>query len=56
VEAAVGRLLDACVADGSVRPGPDGIAQASRLTEIILDGIRKETISPNGRVLDPSPR
>jgi AcrR family transcriptional regulator len=60
VEAAVGRLLDACVADGSVRPGldpadvvqlmgflwrvgpgPDGIAQASRLTEIILDGIRK---------------
>jgi AcrR family transcriptional regulator len=60
VEAAVGRLLDACVADGSVRPGlapadvlllmgflwrvgpgPDGLAQASRLTEIVLDGIKE---------------
>jgi len=59
VEAAVGRLLDACVADGTVRagldpadvlllmgflwrvaPGPDGLDQGRRLTQIVLDGIR----------------
>jgi AcrR family transcriptional regulator len=59
VEAAVGRLLDACVADGTVRagldpadvlllmgflwrvaPGPDGLEQGRRLTQIVLDGIR----------------
>jgi AcrR family transcriptional regulator len=60
VEDAVGRLLDACVADGSARaglrpadvvqlmgflwrvaPGLDGLEQAQRITEIVLDGIRK---------------
>ena len=61
VEAAVGRLLDACVADGTVRagldpadvlllmgflwrvaPGPDGLEQGRRLTQIVLDGIRTQ--------------
>jgi AcrR family transcriptional regulator len=59
VVAAVATLLDACVADGSVRPGldpadvlllmgylwrvgpgPDGIAQSRRLTQIVLEGLR----------------
>jgi AcrR family transcriptional regulator len=59
VTAAVAKLLEACVADGSVRPGldpadvlllmgflwrvapgEDGLAQAERVTQIVLDGIR----------------
>lgn len=60
VIAAVAKLLDACVADGSVRPGldpadvlllmgylwrvapgGDGLAQADRVTQIVLDGMRQ---------------
>jgi AcrR family transcriptional regulator len=74
VEAAVRRLLDACVADGSVRPGldpadvvqlmgflwrvepgPGGVAQASRLTEIVLDGIRTREHQPERSRPGPVP-
>jgi AcrR family transcriptional regulator len=67
VVAAVATLLDACVADGSVRPGldpadvlllmgylwrvgpgEDGIAQGRRLTQIVLDGL-KRVDTPNQR-------
>ena len=60
VTAAVAKLLDSCVADGTVRPGldpadvlllmgylwrvapdEDGIRQGRRLTQIVLDGIRR---------------
>jgi AcrR family transcriptional regulator len=59
VIAAVAKLLEACVADGSVRPGLDpgdvlllmgflwrvgpgeeGLAQAKRVTQVVLNGIR----------------